>query len=57
MLVKLTMHDIHDFAKLFILVDKCARATEDRAWQTSPTLEAGKDSKPNVGATAHGGGN
>jgi hypothetical protein len=57
MLAKLTMHDIHDFAKLFILVDKCARAAEDRAWHTSPTLEAGKDSKPNVGATAHGGSN
>jgi hypothetical protein len=57
MLEKLTTHDIQDVAELFSLVDKCARAAEGRAYNTTPALEAGKDSKPNAGATAQGGSN
>jgi hypothetical protein len=57
MLEKLATHDIQDVAELFSLVDKCARATEGRAWHTTPASEAGKDSKPHMGATTQGGGN
>jgi hypothetical protein len=57
MLEKLTTHDIQDVTELFSLADKCARATEGRAWHTAPALGSGKDSKPNVETAAQGGGN
>jgi hypothetical protein len=46
MLEKLTTHDIQDVAKLFGLVDKCARAAEGHAWHAPPTPEVGKGAKP-----------
>jgi hypothetical protein len=52
MLEKLTTHDIQDVTELFSLADKCARATEGRAWHTAPALGSGKDSKPNVETAA-----
>jgi hypothetical protein len=48
MLEKLATHDIQDIADLFNLLDKCTRAAEGRAWHAAPTLEAGKDGKPEV---------
>jgi hypothetical protein len=42
MLEKLTTHDIQDVSVLFSLVDKCARATEGRAWH-SPVAQATKE--------------
>jgi hypothetical protein len=57
MLEKLTTHDIQDVAELFSLADKCTRATEGRAWHSTRAPKAGKDNKPNAGATTQGGGN
>jgi hypothetical protein len=57
MLEKLATHDIQDVAELFSLADKCARATEGRAWHTPPAPEEEKEGKPNTGAAAQGGGN
>jgi hypothetical protein len=54
-LEKLTAHDIQDVSTLFSLADKCARATEGRAWHSS-TAPAGKEeSKPNAGTMAQSG--
>jgi hypothetical protein len=55
MLETLATHDIQDDAELFSLADKCARIVEGHAWHTSPAPEAGKDSKPNMGAATQGG--
>jgi hypothetical protein len=56
MLEKLTTHDIQDVIELFSLVDKCARATEDRAWHTPPAIEVGKVGKPDASIAVQGGG-
>jgi hypothetical protein len=56
MLEKLATHDIHDVTELFILEDKCSRATEGHAWHTPLALEVEKPGKPNVGVAAQGGG-
>jgi hypothetical protein len=52
MLENLAMHDIQDVAKLFSLIDKCAREAEGCAWHTSPAPGVGKDIKPNMGTAA-----
>jgi hypothetical protein len=36
MLEKLAMHEVETFTTLFALADKCARATEGRAWHSTP---------------------
>jgi hypothetical protein len=36
MLEKLAMHDVETVATLFALANKCARATEGRAWHSAP---------------------
>jgi hypothetical protein len=36
MLEKLAMHDVETVTTLFALADKCARATEGRAWHSAP---------------------
>jgi hypothetical protein len=36
MLEKLATHDVDNVTTLFALADKCARATEGRAWHTAP---------------------
>jgi hypothetical protein len=36
MLEKLATHDVEIVSTLFALADKCARATEDRAWHSAP---------------------
>jgi hypothetical protein len=36
MLEKLATHDVETVTTLFALVDKCARAAEDRAWHSAP---------------------
>jgi hypothetical protein len=36
MLEKLAMHDVETVTTLFALADKCARATEGRAWHSTP---------------------
>jgi hypothetical protein len=36
MLEKLATHDVETVSTLFTLADKCARATEGRAWHSSP---------------------
>jgi hypothetical protein len=57
MLEKLTTHNIQDGSLLFSLADKCAKATEGRAWH-SPTAQAAKrECKPNARAQAQGSGN
>jgi hypothetical protein len=48
MLEKLTTHDIQDVSALFSLVDKCAKAAEGRAWHSSVTQAAKRESKPNA---------
>jgi hypothetical protein len=40
MLEKLAMHDVETVPTLFTLADKCARATEGRAWHSAPQNEA-----------------
>jgi hypothetical protein len=57
MLEKLTTHDVQDVSALFSLANKCARAAEGRAWHSSATQAAKRESTPGVGAQAHGGGN
>jgi hypothetical protein len=54
MLEKLATHYVQDISKLFHIADKCARATEGRAWHSQPSLEAGKASKPNTDAATQG---
>jgi hypothetical protein len=36
MLEKLATHDVETVPTLFALADKCARATEGRAWHSAP---------------------
>jgi hypothetical protein len=36
MLEKLATHDVETVTTLFIMADKCARATEGRAWHSVP---------------------
>jgi hypothetical protein len=36
MLEKLATHDMETVSTLFALADKCARATEGRAWHSAP---------------------
>jgi hypothetical protein len=36
MLEKLATHDVETVTTLFALDDKCARATEGRAWHSAP---------------------
>jgi hypothetical protein len=57
MLEKLATHDVQDVSTLFSLVDKCAKATEGRAWHSPVTQVAKGESKPNAGTQAQGGGN
>jgi hypothetical protein len=57
MLEKLATYDIQDVAKLFSLVDKCARAVQGRARHTPPTQEVGKGGKPYASAAIQDGGN
>jgi hypothetical protein len=40
MLEKLATHDVETVPTLFALVDKCARAAEDRAWHSAPQARA-----------------
>jgi hypothetical protein len=40
MLEKLATHDVETVPTLFALADKCARATEDRAWHSAPQTGA-----------------
>jgi hypothetical protein len=54
MLEKLATHDIQDVSALFTLADKCARATEGRAWHSPTALASKEASKPNAGTTAQG---
>jgi hypothetical protein len=49
MLEKLTTHDIQDVPTLFILADKCAKATKGRAWHSPVTQVAKGESKSNAG--------
>jgi hypothetical protein len=57
MLEKLTTHGIQDVSALFSLADKCARATEGRAWHSPAAQVAkGESTTPSVGAQAPGGG-
>jgi hypothetical protein len=36
MLEKMATHDVETVSTLFALADKCARATEGRAWHSAP---------------------
>jgi hypothetical protein len=54
-LEKLATHGIQEVVELFSPMDMCAR--RQRAMPTTPAPKAGKDSKPNAGATAQGNGN
>jgi hypothetical protein len=40
MLEKLAKHDVETVATLFALADKCVRATEGRAWHSTPQTGA-----------------
>jgi hypothetical protein len=42
MLGKLATHDVETVSTLFALADKCARATEGRAWHSAPQTRAGQ---------------
>jgi hypothetical protein len=58
MLEKLTTHDIQDVSTLISLADKCARATEGRAWHSPATQAAkGESIASNARAQAPCGGN
>jgi hypothetical protein len=54
MLEKLATHDMETVTTHFTLVDKCARATEGRAWHSVP--QTGVTQTCSSGATAQGGG-
>jgi hypothetical protein len=54
MLEKLATHDVETVTTLFILVDKCARAAEGRAWHSAP--QTGVTQTGGSGATTQGGG-
>jgi hypothetical protein len=56
MLEKLATHDVQNVSELFSLADKCARATEGRAWHSQPTPEAGKANKPDADAATQSSG-
>jgi hypothetical protein len=57
MLEKLATHNIQDVTKLFSLADKCGKAVEGHAWHAPPTLEAGKECKPDTGTASQGSSN
>jgi hypothetical protein len=42
MLEKLATHDVETITILFALADKCARATEGRAWHSAPQTGVAK---------------
>jgi hypothetical protein len=54
MLEKLATHDVETVTTLFTLANKCARATEGRAWHSAP--QTGVTQTGGSGATTHGGG-
>jgi hypothetical protein len=54
MLEKLATHDVDTVTMLFTLADKCARATEGRAWHSTP--QTGVTQTGGSGATIQGGG-
>jgi hypothetical protein len=56
MLEKLTTHGVKDVSELFNLANKCARATEGRAWHSQPAPVTGKASKPEADAAAQNSG-
>jgi hypothetical protein len=57
MLEKLATHDVQDVSALISLANKCAKATEGRAWHSPAAQVAKGESKPSAGAQAQGGGN
>jgi hypothetical protein len=57
MLEKLATHDVQDVFALFSLTDKCAKATEGRAWHSPAAQVAKGERKPSAGAKAQGSGN
>jgi hypothetical protein len=54
MLEKLATHDVETVTTLFALADKCARATEGRAWHSTP--QTGVTQTGGSGAATQGGG-
>jgi hypothetical protein len=54
MLEKLATHDVETVPTLFALADKCARATESRAWHSAP--QTGVIQMSDSGAVAQGDG-
>jgi hypothetical protein len=54
MLEKLATYDVETVTTLFTLADKCARATEGRAWHSAP--QTGVTQTGGSGATTKGGG-
>jgi hypothetical protein len=46
MLEKLATHDVETVTTLFALVDKCARATEGRAWHSAPQTRVAQPGGP-----------
>jgi hypothetical protein len=54
MLEKLATHDVETVTTLLTLADKCARATEGRAWHSAP--QTGVPRMGGSGATTQGGG-
>jgi hypothetical protein len=54
MLEKLATHDVETVSTLFTLADKCARATEGRAWHSAP--QTGVAQTEGSGAVAQTGG-
>jgi hypothetical protein len=53
MLEKLAMHDVETVSTLFTLADKCAKATEGRAWHSAP--QTGVDQTGGTGAVSQDG--
>jgi hypothetical protein len=53
MLEKLATHDVETVTTLFALADKCARATEGRAWHSA--LQTGVAQTGDSGAVTHDG--
>jgi hypothetical protein len=47
-LEKLATHDVETVSTLFALADKCARATEGRAWHSAPQTGAAHTSGSGV---------
>ena len=50
MLEKLATHQVETVATLFALADKCARATEGRAWHSAPKARAAQTGGPSSAA-------